>query len=621
MRKILFFIILIVFTACAEKSSFELRKEILLKRELAEPLKEPKFINYLGVPLSRPYATSTMGFALKHLYANDKVKEANEAILALYKYYNDHPDDIGYEHDSMNWIGSHLFRTYMLFNHKSKYFPGRLSKEAEKALLDIMWKWGSKISQVKKTSLKNGGAWYIEESENHDAQRDMPSWGFSMIFKNLPEYKNKKYEDGFTAQQHYDAWTKYLKAYLSERGKKGLFIENESPGYIKHTLKGIYDIYDFSEDKILKKLAENTITLWWACWAQEQIEGVRGGPKSRCYPGGSSENGRSDTMTHLAWLYFGIGVEPRVDDFNIIFMTSSYRPPKIVANIAQNVDGRGKYEIINRRMGLAKPGFYRPPDYRLKTNTGGIVRYIYCTPNYIMGSFFVDALSSTSWAMISSQNRWEGVIIKGHPNLRIFPQVKSYLGKAVYNAFWSVQSKSAMIVHKLETSYGGSDMLIYFNMINKKDTVEEDGWVFVETKAAFAAVRPLIWSYSWEKSGKNMQILKCENDLSPIVIQMAEKSDYKDFKHFRDKVKKQPITLVDKFPMKRLINEKAEYKSLDGDTLTIYTDYRKLPEVNGKPIDLTPPDTFDSPFVQEKWDSGIVYIKYKDKKLVLNFNY
>ena len=47
--------------------------------------------------------------------------------------------------------------------------------------------------------------------------------------------------------------------------------------YNCHTLKGIYNLYDFSADQKLRKKAGNFLTLYYARWAQEQIDGVRGG--------------------------------------------------------------------------------------------------------------------------------------------------------------------------------------------------------------------------------------------------------------------------------------------------------------------------------------------------------
>jgi hypothetical protein len=39
---------------------------------------------------------------------------------------------------------------------------------------------------------------------------------------------------------------------------------------------------------------------------------------------------------------------------------------------------------------------------------GGILRYSYCTPDYVMGSWMLD--TRTSYAAINTQNRWQGVI-------------------------------------------------------------------------------------------------------------------------------------------------------------------------------------------------------------------
>ena len=49
-------------------------------------------------------------------------------------------------------------------------------------------------------------------------------------------------------------------------------------------------------------------------------------------------------------------------------------------------------------------------------------------------------------------------------------------------------------------------------------------------------------------------------------------------------------------------------------------DYRQLPSVNGIPINLAPPQVFDSPFIQSAWNSGIVTIQKDSRQLTLNFN-
>ena len=73
----------------------------------------------------------------------------------------------------------------------------------------------------------------------------------------MPELKDWKYDDGNTASWHYEKWTEYLKLYFQERAKKGLFIEMMSRDYNEKTLKGMFNIYDFSQDKDLKRKAGN----------------------------------------------------------------------------------------------------------------------------------------------------------------------------------------------------------------------------------------------------------------------------------------------------------------------------------------------------------------------------
>ena len=66
-----------------------------------------------------------------------------------------------------------------------------------------------------------------------------------------------------------------------------MFIEVQSRGYGSHTIKNIYPLYDFSERAETRRLAKNFLDLFWALWAQEQIDGASGGGMSRVYPAGA----------------------------------------------------------------------------------------------------------------------------------------------------------------------------------------------------------------------------------------------------------------------------------------------------------------------------------------------
>jgi len=63
-----------------------------------------------------------------------------------------------------------------------------------------------------------------------------------------------------------------------------------------------------------------------------------------------------------------------------------------------------------------------------------------------------------------------------------------------------------------------------------------------------------------------------------------------------------------------------EYRALGGDSLTFTADYSRPPRINGKPVDYAPPKAFDSPFIQEDWNSGVVTLQKGERRLVLDFN-
>ncbi|MCP4843433.1 MAG: hypothetical protein GY887_17035, partial [Halieaceae bacterium] len=128
---------------------------------------------------------------------------------------------------------------------------------------------------------------------------------------------------------------------------------------------------------------------YFAYWAQEQIDGVQGGGRSRIYFYKGLSQDRNHGNGPLAWFYFGIGHQPAVYGHDVNAALSDYRPPAVVADIALDVSGRGRYEVQQRPQGLGKQG--RPlktavttAPTRTRTDGGGILRYSYCDPAFII---------------------------------------------------------------------------------------------------------------------------------------------------------------------------------------------------------------------------------------------
>lgn len=566
--------------------------------------------------ISRAFTASKATCALGLLHENVNLEEANQHILDIVEYYATHPEDTSFKHDSNAWSGSLFVRLVRLFGTQGELAAGRLSEEAEKALLGLMWEWANVHSQVAKTQFDQSVEWRIHESENHDAQRYMPMWGFALIFKEHPDYRNRRYSDGYTPAEHYAAWTDYFKDYLTERARRGLFIEIATNFYSIHTLKGIYDFVDFSPDPILRERGRMLLDLFWATWAEEQIDGIRGGSKARLYQGPCSEQVANDYMRTLGWYYFRIGQSVWVpwDVINVGYAgfmcaaTSQYRPHPIVHSIAVERP-IPVYEIRQRRMGLAKDGFYRNPDYRLPTDFGGILRYSYVTPEFIMGTPMMEARPSEDWTLISSQNRWQGVIFSGHPHARIFPQALS-TSRPTYNDQWSVQAKGALLAQKLKTATNTQGMRIWVASV-LPNRVERDGWIFVEAEGAYAGIYVLHGGYHWANgNASNSNWIHLNERYSPMVFQVARKVDFDSFEAFQEQ-------LIKRTPASNDFG--VIFTSLEGDTLELDPQQRALPRINGDPIDLAPPFTFQSPHLNNRWPEARIHLSNGTESVLLDF--
>ena len=230
------------------------------------------------------------------------------------------------------WRNPRLITFYNWFGSKSSQMPNRLTPETEQTLLALLWartRYKNDISVAKKST------WWIAGSENHDLNTKACNLLSARIFANESEYADRIYPDlgygdgigygesgycgqgnsdrhgggranwadgkSYNAADHYDAWLPYLNDYFTERAKRGFFLENGSPTYMKYTISYILMLYNFCGNEGLKKKIGMFLDLMWADWAQLQIAGLRGGPKTRHH----KTAGGYDSMSDLAVFYLG----------------------------------------------------------------------------------------------------------------------------------------------------------------------------------------------------------------------------------------------------------------------------------------------------------------------------
>lgn len=617
-------------------NAFEaLRGKVLVRGEIQGP------ISGSGVPYYRTYSYSLLDFAAKCFWLDEQNREANEALVENCGVYLDKLD-VMRDGDSFYWASDELCRIVEYWGSNGSRKAGLLKPETERMILKMMWQFlkdQSYLTQYKELPVNGkygylsivpadysrNNTWEVEGSENHHIMRFYTKWHFARLLKDRPEYKDLKTDDGHIPSRHYEAWNAYIKQYIRERARKGLFVEFANDLYGMESLKCLYTLYDFG-DKELHGLAGKFLDLYWATWAQEQIDGVRGGSKARVYQGLNSMRGDTH-FRKLAWYYLGIGAQSVIKENIFTFITSGYRMPDVVMDMALDVAGRGEYEVVQRRVGLSEGGFsFNIPYYRFRTDEG-LVRYSYCTPDFIMGTFHCEALPSPvmsegttggkEWTLLSSQNRWMGVIFEGHHSARIYPQcVPLGNNRGIYNQHWGVQKKGCMVVQKMKEEYSryASELRVWVSDFGRISRSEQDGWFFASYDGAFAAVKFVSGGYRISYLDDSLwpgYWLIARETYSPVIIEVDRKSNYTGFDDFKQKVTALDLTVS---------GNVVEHTTLYGDRIRFYADFSRMAEVNGETVGITPPRVMDSPYVLSDFGSGIYIIRKGARKLELDFN-
>jgi len=611
-------------------AGFEQRVDRMFRAEAGQPLKRAK----KQPPLSpgrgnyvRAYSYSIVGFAARCLYLGEMLDEANAALVENARHYLDHPRDIN-DRDSFHWHADIVMRLIEMYGTNGSKHPGRITPETEAIVLKPIWRYAKMCSALDKAEYKQSKTWHIYGSENHHAMDFTVCWHFAKLAKDRPQYRALKYDDGATAAEHYRAWNEYFVVYCLERARKGICVEMMSGGYNSTMIKTFYNFFDFGEAPV-RRSAGMLLDLYFAYWAQEQIDGVSGGGKSRIYFGKGLYENREHGMAPLAWFYFGIGEAPGVHGHDMNPALSDYRPPAVVADIALDVKGRGRYEVRQRVQGLGQQGRTDPDvtvsskaPSKLRTDGGGILRYSYCDPAFIIGTPMTQARPLSDWVHISAQNRWHGVIFAGPHNARIVPIARPENNWRALNAQWSVQSKGTLITQKLKHHKGAAEMIVWMSIDGLTEPVQEDGVVFVEAEGAYAAVRVPRGGFEWsndaytaesatgDRATRPGNVMIPNDEYAPVILEVMAKGDVENFAAFKAKVRACALDMN---------GPVLSYKTIYGDELTFDTSGKRTPTINDKPVDYAPRQVFESPFLSSDYNSGVVTITKNGREKVLDF--
>ena len=110
--------------------------------------------------------------------------------------------------------------------------------------------------------------------------------------------------------------------------------EWDSPNYHSHALSTYHNLYDFAKDEEVKLLAKAALDWLYATAAVKYVRGGFAAPNARDYGGNAPFLAN---VTSPAWLYFADipQAHPAPDRDSVYHITSSYRPPAAVVELAR----------------------------------------------------------------------------------------------------------------------------------------------------------------------------------------------------------------------------------------------------------------------------------------------
>ena len=598
----------------ASLQTFEQRRDLILDALRGKPFVQ----GYISPSpeYRRPESYTYMDFALRCFLNDEQLPEANAAVAAFCNQYTDNQ-----YFDNIDWLSDMAFRILEDYGSQGRIAPGKLTQANEDALFNLFWQYAKRHSDLARVAATPSNVWTaVGGTENLIAMNTATLWHAAKLLRHHPAYAGLNYDNGVTPEAYYQAGNAYFKEWLRERARKGMLSEFSNNHYNPVTIKGVYNFIDYSEDAELRELSRKWLDLFWTTWAQEQMNAVKGGGMARIYQiewgKYMSMEGLTNPLSEVFWCYTGLGRPPVAKDNVLTYLASSYRPSALMIDVAVDLAGRGSYTNIERKMGRAING-----TQQIDLNET-FTRHTYVTPDYILGTNHVGNWRYWLWQMISSQNRWHGAIFNSHPDARIFFQCTADDGGLNYNQHWSVQSRNAVIVHKLNNAgtestrfakYAG-EMKVWLAASGRTDLVERSGWVFTSYGSAYAAIKVLDGSFTWrndEEPAKPGQWMVLEKEYSPLVMEVGRAADFADFTAFQDRILANPLSFA---------SSRVDYQSTLGDTLTLYSNYSQSPRVNGVTLDFKPVKAYDSPFVSGDFGSGVVTLRKGGRQMTLDFN-
>ncbi len=583
-------------------------------------------------PLNQAFA----GFVL-----NRDLPQANAQLAVAWKNAMGDHETLTPEvaDEEFKWQMRTWVRIYYLFATGHTEAPNRLSSENTKRIEELFWNYAVAKSRVERADVKN--RWFIQGSENHDIMDLGNAYLAVQVLAELPDYKVRPLPDGKTPAEHVTAWHSYYTEYCAERFRKGLLIEFASPTYGKYFIPELVNLRDFSLDSTVQGNANALLDLIWSDWAIEQLNGIRGGAKARCYQGKYSQGGARDSWYAMGRLLLKTDGWKDPSPFGhpimgngLVLATTGYTLPTVVKELATHPKARGEYAYVSRRPGRMTHIDPQPDHggqscwYHFADEDSRLLRYSWCTPDHILGSYTLDPAlredyqiypaepgrAEAHYAAITTQNLWQGLIFETGPDARIFPQTLGDPDKGhpehstTYVQQVSVQHENVFLTQANRNYPPLTAMRVYFGPGMKARLVEVNGWYILEEGNSYVGVRVFDLN-DGEIAGKatwdDDNFLRTADPFAPVALVTGRKNQFPtraDFERYLATHR----WVIEEGILTYLFHDKAGTES----TLRLNTQEATVPRRNGVAVDFSPEKYYDSPFFHESEDRKSVRLEF-----------
>lgn len=434
--------------------------------------------------------------------------------------------------------------------------------------------------------------------------------------------------------------------------------EYDSSTYVAFSVSALSNIYDFSDDPVMRDWAQAAMDFFAAVQAIKYFHGCNMGPEARGFadqavgarPGavkGAGKQGltfaKQGAITDwMNWLWYGGSVAPmpldrsdvQVDEHaRICLALSAYRPAAPIRhlalkNLALPFHARG-----------SKPSYYGTPVNKDNKDQ----ETLYVARHFAMTSLHSGEDGVATTGTILPQTTMFKLTLLDTDDVRVFGLSQGYHkhypleGRGPFDQFHQHGPAAIHIaaVTDLDTIRRRTEKMPLANIQPRAilgvprdipEPIVRDGWYFWHVNQAFVAARPLNGKAAFEelpeRAGKTdlHRWLVSPGELSGWVVQAGEQPQFADLAAFQQAVLASCKLDTSSFASHRAVT----FTTLAGDELrmrhTGALGGKPEASTNGQPLRYEGWPVFDGPYLSEPVGSGVLRVTDGAQTLTINVN-